>query len=218
MRILAPVTFAQVRLAFRRDHPAERVHPGNTNREGEENLWRAEQLLGCWHAVLLCRADVLGVALPWHTSEGGGYELVPHSGLTVEQAAARMRARPAAIGAANPVCTAKLALLADSPLTPVYLSTRAVPHPDYAGVRARDALVHVDGLHRMLAWELAGRLPAGEELEAFVAGDPGGVLPPPGVTGAAGRRRSAAASAARPSGTPHTTSAEGALGTCSMTR
>ncbi|TQF08036.1 hypothetical protein E6W39_00310 [Kitasatospora acidiphila] len=173
MRILAPVAFDRVRLAYLRDHPAERAHPGNSNRDGVENLWRAEQSLGCWHAVLLSRAEVLGVVLPWHTGEGGGYELVPRSGLTVAQTAAKLRARPTAIAAANPVCTAKLAFLADSPLTPVYLSTRAVPHCDYASVRPHGALVHVDGLHRMLAWELAGRLPEHERVEAFIAGDLG---------------------------------------------
>ncbi|MFD0350566.1 DUF6309 family protein [Kitasatospora aburaviensis] len=157
---------------------------------------RADRLLGRWQAVLLSRADVLGVVLPWHTGEGGGYELVPPTGLTVGQTAARLRARPAAVYGANPVCAAKLSFLARSPLTPVYLSTRPVPHSDYAAVRACGALVHVDGLHRMLAWELAGCLPREEALVAFLAGDPG-ALPPSGAARPSGRRTPAAASAER---------------------
>ncbi|WP_067965947.1 DUF6309 family protein [Nocardiopsis trehalosi] len=186
MHIAGPVAFSEVRRAYLRDHPAERDHPANTNRDGADNLDRAEELLGTWFRVRLRRAEVLAVMLPWHLSEGGGYELVPPSGLTVGQAAERLRTGGAAVAAANPVCSAKLDLMGRAPLTPVYLSVGCVEHVDYAGLRVRDTLTHLDGLHRMLAWELAGRLPAGG-LDAYVAGDPR-TLPPDRAPGAAAPR------------------------------
>jgi hypothetical protein len=214
MRLLAPVGFEQVRDVYLHDHPLGRPHRGNTNRDGAENLGRAEERFCCWHAVLLSRADVLGVVLPWHTAEGGAYELVPRSGLTVAETVARLRARSADIAAANPVCAAKLAFLATSPLTPLYLSTQPVPHSDYAGVRPHGALVHLDGLHRMLAWELAERLPPEEALEAFVAGDLGSLRP-----GDPAAKTAEAAEAIKATEATEAVKAvkEGALGPCSMT-
>jgi hypothetical protein len=173
MEIVEPVPFAEVRHIYLRDHPAERTHQANTNRDGEENLWRAERLIGSWWRVRLSRADVLDVVLPWHLSEGGAYELVPRSGLTVGQVVERMRSDWTHVAEVNPVCTAKLELLEHSPLTAVYLSTHPVAHPDYADLRVEEGLIHLDGLHRVIAWELAHRLPHEERLDAFLAGDPG---------------------------------------------
>ncbi|MGK4579676.1 DUF6309 family protein [Kitasatospora sp. HPMI-4] len=179
MEVVEPVAFTHVREVYLRDHPVSRTHEANSNQDGEENLQRADRLLGSWWRVRLSRAEVLGVVLPWHLSEGGRLELVPRSGLTVAEAAERIRSGGARWAEANPVCAAKLELLERSPLTPVYLSTRPVPHPDYSDLRVRDGLIHLDGLHRMLAWELAGRLPREQRLTAFVAGD----LPAPLTAG-----------------------------------
>ncbi|MFB7663659.1 DUF6309 family protein [Kitasatospora sp. NPDC056138] len=171
MEIVSSVAFAEVRETYLHNHPVETTHEANTNRDGEENLRRADDLLGCWSRVRLSRAEVLDVMLPWHLSEGGRLELVPRSGLTVGQAADRIRSGGAEWAEANPVCAAKLDLLRRSPLTPVYLSTLPVPHSDYADLLLGSGLVHLDGLHRMLAWEVARRLPRAARLEAFVAGD-----------------------------------------------
>ncbi|MFJ9552185.1 DUF6309 family protein [Nocardiopsis sp. NPDC101807] len=179
MRLVHPVTYDQVRAVYLRDHPADRPHPANSNRDGEKALAMAEELLGAWSLVRLTREEVLGVVLPWHLSEGGAVELVPRSGLTVGEAADRIRAGGPGMAAANPVCAGKLELLRSAPLTPVYLSTRPVPHSDYGDLRVRTGLIHLDGLHRMIAWELSRRLPPGETLEAFVAGSPVPATRPP---------------------------------------
>ncbi|MEV0530543.1 DUF6309 family protein [Kitasatospora sp. NPDC050463] len=171
VEVLGSATFAEVRSVYLRNHSAEQAHEANTNQDGEENLRRADELLGSWWRVRLARTEVLGVVLPWHLSEGGGIELVPRSGLTVRQAVDRVRAGGRTWAGANPVCAAKLALLKQAPLTPVYLSTAPVPHSDYSDLLVREGLIHLDGLHRMVAWELARRLPRGEWLDAFVAGD-----------------------------------------------
>ena len=172
MRAVHPVAFDRVRAVYLRDHPADRPHAANSNRDGDQALAMAHALLGTWSRVRLTREEVLGVVLPWHLSEGGGVELVPRSGLTVGEAAERVRAGGAGMAEANPLCAEKLELFRRAPLTPVYLSTRPVPHSDYGDLRVRTGLIHLDGLHRMIAWELAGRLSPGEGVEAFVAGSP----------------------------------------------
>ncbi|MFD9902692.1 DUF6309 family protein [Streptomyces sp. NPDC059063] len=171
MQIIGPIPFDEVRARFRRDHPATRAHAANTNQSTDSVLRLADATFGTWSAIRLSRADIRSVLLPWHLSEGGGRELVPRTGLTVGQAADLLRAHEAEFTAANPVCTAKLTLFRTAPITSIYLTTRPVPHDHYAGLPTDDALVHLDGLHRLLAWELAGRLPSREELTACIAGD-----------------------------------------------
>ncbi|MER5768598.1 DUF6309 family protein [Streptomyces sp. NPDC001985] len=183
MKVVSPVTFDEVRTSFHRDHPAEREHEANTNQDADDALVLADEVFARWSKVLLSRTEVLDVMLPWHLSEGGGCDLVPRSGLTVGQAVRRLRSREAEWTEACPVCAAKLARFRDSPFTSIYLSTHPVPHEDYAGLSPGDGLVHLDGLHRMVAWELAQRLPLDDELTAFVAGD----IAPHAPTG--GRRK-----------------------------
>ncbi|MEU9045004.1 MULTISPECIES: DUF6309 family protein [unclassified Kitasatospora] len=173
MEIVTAVAYAEVHDAYLRDHPVERAHEANSNTYGEENLERADRISGGWWRVRLARTDVLGVVLPWHLSEGGALELVPRSGLTVGEAAERVRSGGAAWSAANPVCAAKLRLLRRTPFTPVFLSTAPVDHSDYGDLSVRAGLIHLDGLHRMLAWELAGRLPDRPVLDGYLVGDPG---------------------------------------------
>jgi Family of unknown function (DUF6309) len=155
---------------FRLDHPVARAHEANTNQDTDSALRLADATFGTWSTIRLSRADIRSVLLPWHLSEGGGRELVPRTGLTVGQAADLLRAHEAEFTAANPVCSAKLTRFHTSPFTSIYLTTRPVPHDHYADLPTGDGLVHLDGLHRLLAWELAGRLPSREELTAYIAG------------------------------------------------
>ncbi|SDD91338.1 hypothetical protein SAMN05216174_12245 [Actinokineospora iranica] len=53
--------------------------------------------------------------------------------------------------------------------TPVFLSTRAIGRPGYADLRVRGGLVHLDGLHRLVSWELNTVL-ADAGVAAYVAG------------------------------------------------
>ncbi|MEU2655985.1 DUF6309 family protein [Streptomyces sp. NPDC007325] len=172
MQIIGPISFDKVCARFRLDHPVARPHDANTNQDADDALRLADTTFGTWSTVRLSRADVRSVLLPWHLSEGGGLELVPRTGRTVGQAADLLRAREAEFTAANPVCSAKLARFRTSAFTSLYLTTRPVPHDHYADLPTSDGLVHLDGLHRMLAWELAGRLSPREELTAYLAGDP----------------------------------------------
>ncbi|MGH3932278.1 MAG: DUF6309 family protein, partial [Pseudonocardiaceae bacterium] len=178
MKVLAAVTFDDVLRRFYQEHALDRAHEANTNSEAEQHLRNADALLGQWSRVLLGRRDILGVMLPWHLSEGGSRELVPKSGLTVASAARRLRSESRQHAAANPTCWGKLAWQQRSPLTPLFLSTRAIGTVDYEDLSVKDGLTHLDGLHRMLAWELFDRLPEDDRIEAYVAGALP-VAPPP---------------------------------------
>ncbi|WP_405752826.1 DUF6309 family protein [Streptomyces sp. NBC_01411] len=172
MEIMSPVTFDAVLTAFRQDHPVARDHGNNTNQDAENVLFLADKLFSTWSKARLSRAEFREVMLPWHLSEGGGFELVPRTGRTVGRAADLLRSRAAELAAANPDCTAKITQFRDSPFTSVYLSTSPVTHDHYADLPTDGGLVHLDGLHRLLAWELSGRLSLTEGLTVYIAGDP----------------------------------------------
>ncbi|MGH3522765.1 MAG: DUF6309 family protein, partial [Mycobacterium sp.] len=170
MRVLAAVTFDEVLQRFYQEHALDRAHDANTNGEAEQHLRNAAALLRQWSRVLMGRRDVLGVMLPWHLSEGGDRELIPKSGLTVAAAARRLRSTGRQHARANPTCWGKLSWQSTSPWTPLFLSTHAIDTLDYEELQVKDGLTHLDGLHRMLAWELHNRLPEDDRIEAYVAG------------------------------------------------
>jgi hypothetical protein len=170
MRILAALDFEEVMQQFRGEHATGSAHEANTNGDGELHLLRAEALLGCWKKVLLGRAEIRSVVLPWHLSEGGGVPLVPKSGLSVAQAAATMRPMIERYATANPVCWRKMTRMRAAPFTPVYLSTEAVDVPQYSELETKHGLIHLDGLHRLVSWELHGLLTDETGVVAYVAG------------------------------------------------
>jgi hypothetical protein len=170
VRVLAAVTFGEVLQRFYQEHALDRAHEANSNGEAEQHLRNADALLRQWSWVLVGRRDVLGVMLPWHLSEGGDRELIPKSGLTVAAAARRLRLGGRQHARLNPTCWGKLTWQSTSPLTPLFLSTRAIGTVDYEELQVKDGLTHLDGLHRMLAWELHHRLPDDDRIEAYLAG------------------------------------------------
>ncbi|MGV9269196.1 DUF6309 family protein [Kitasatospora sp. NPDC003701] len=205
MRILDRLDFDSVLRLYRRDHPVDREHEDNSNSDGDAHLLTAEGMFGSWGRVLLDRTEVLDTVLPWHLGEGGELELVPTAGMTVGEAAARLRRIGAGYARLNPSCGRKLSRQAEAPFSPVFLSIPAIDSTDYQGLRQPDGLTHLDGLHRMIAWELYGRLGPGVQVEAYVAGLPvvaggapapstvryraraGGGRPGPGTAGRAAR-------------------------------
>lgn len=171
MRIVAAVPFKNVLAHFGRHHPYLPGDTANSNDEAEVHIRNAQALAGGrWHEVLLEGPDVRGVVLPWHLGEGGEVELIPRTGLTVQAAAARLVALGEAYTTSNPLCARKLARQVRAEPTAVFLSARAVEGPDYEELSVREGLIHLDGLHRMLSWELAGLLAPGRLLKAYVAG------------------------------------------------
>lgn len=173
MRVLEAVTFEAVMSHFGREHLYDEEDESNSNDEAETHIRNAQLTLrGLWHRVLLEGTEVLDVVLPWHLGEDGEVELIPKTGLTVAAAASRLAAAGASYARTNPLCALKLARQTHARPRPLFLSTRAVPGRDYEALTVRAGLIHLDGLHRMLAWELAGRLVPGRWIEAYVAGLP----------------------------------------------
>ncbi|MFG3051601.1 DUF6309 family protein [Kitasatospora sp. NPDC048239] len=189
MRILDRIDFDTVLGRYRRDHPVDREHEDNSNSDGDAHLLTAEGMFGGWGRVLLDRADVLDTVLPWHLGEGGELELVPATGMTVAEAVVRLRGIGGGYNGLNPSCARKLRRQAEAPFTPVFLSVPAIGSTDYQGLLRADGLTHLDGLHRMIAWELYGRLGPGVEIEAYVAGLPDPAAPAPAHAPAPDRRR-----------------------------
>jgi 2-hydroxy-3-keto-5-methylthiopentenyl-1-phosphate phosphatase len=168
MKVLESIDFHEVLTAFRAEHDACGEYLRNTNRSAELGLLQADRSLGCWSKVLLDREEIRDIFLPWHESEGGAIELVPRSGLTVGQAAdniSRMRGRYAAL---SPVCWSKIERAATLPCTPLFASTRAIATEDYEQLVDVRGLVHLDGLHRAIAYEMFEVL-AKERVMAYVA-------------------------------------------------
>jgi Family of unknown function (DUF6309) len=172
MEILARVDVEEVVKKFRSEHSADTLHEANTNSDAEMRLMRAEALLGRWGKVVLNRSDVRSIILPWHVSEGGGIALVPQFGLTVAQAAAKLLPMTDRYAAESPVCWTKLLRACTAPLSAVFLSTKAIDVPDYEQLQTAEGLVHLDGLHRLVSWELNGLLTTSARVEAYIAGLP----------------------------------------------
>lgn len=134
----------------------------------------ADTQLRQWNKVLLGRQDILRVTLPWHISEGGNVKLVPKSGLTVEQAVKKLSSIKDRYAKESPVCWNKIFRTDRTRFSPIFLSTKAITAPYYAGyteLEIKAGLVHLDGLHRMVAWELNGLLADSVQVEAYVAGN-----------------------------------------------
>lgn len=171
MKVLEAVTFESVLEHFHREHAYDELDETNSNDEAGTHIRNAQlALAGRWHRVLLEGPEVLDVVLPWHLGENGAVELIPPTGLTVAAAASRLAGLSDAYTVTNPVCALKLARQTHAPGRPLFLSTTPVSGPDYAALTVREGLIHLDGLHRMLAWHGAGRLAPGCWVTAYVAG------------------------------------------------
>lgn len=171
MKTLMKVEFDEVLAQFRLEHDANREHEVNTNLDSEMSLVLANQLLHKWSKVLLGREDILRVILPWHLSCGGNIHLVPKSGLSVEQAAKKLASMKDSYAQESPVCWSKIVRMSRLKFQPLFLSTQAITHEDYAELDTKKGLIHLDGLHRMIGWELHGLLADNAQVEAYVAGD-----------------------------------------------
>nr|WP_017578605.1 DUF6309 family protein [Nocardiopsis valliformis] len=172
MKIVEPVTTEEVLETFQLTDPP---HEDLSAREAESYaekmmLLAVEQYGEPWHRVRLSRKEVLSVVLPWHRGERGELELVPPTGATVQETLTKLSDWGDEYPTANPLCWEKLHRNSTADISPLILSAGALDHPHYAEMRERDSLTHLDGLHRMLAWGLWGRLPRFRRLDAYVVG------------------------------------------------
>ncbi|HXM23905.1 MAG TPA: DUF6309 family protein [Terriglobales bacterium] len=125
-----------------------------------------EESDGEWGCVHLSKEKILEIMLPPHLH--GQDELIPRSGLTV--AAAIKKAESASYQSRKPNCWKIIDFHKDRPLSCVFLSVRPIDATDYRDLVGWEGyLVHLDGLHRFLAWGLSNRLES-EKVLAWVAG------------------------------------------------
>ena len=170
MRLSEKVSFEEVLVNFRLHHSVKMQYEQNTNSDTEISLQQANEQFGEWYKVLLNREDILQVVLPWHLSCSGKIELVPKSGLTVKQTVEKLLHIEDAVANENPICYGKMLKLSKAPFSPLFLSTQAIERDDYSSLHTKNGLTHIDGLHRMIAWERFGRLTKGVWVEAYIAG------------------------------------------------
>jgi hypothetical protein len=174
-RCIKRVAFEEVLACFDAEHE---VKPDNTNEHARNMLQAAQEKFdGDWAYVSLDREDVLNIFLPHHISEGGAIPLIPPTGLTVAAAVEEIKKISTTdYQSANPVCWQKIAHWRKDSSSPVFLCTAPVSHSDYQDLTDYEGhLIHLDGLHRLIAWGLYGKLEPDEyekreKVIAYVAG------------------------------------------------
>jgi hypothetical protein len=174
-RCIKRVAFEEVLACFDKEHE---VKPDNTNGHARSMLQAAhEKFDGSWAFISLDREEILSIFLPHHISEGGAIPLIPPTGLTVVDAVEKIRKISIRdYQSANAVCWRKIAHWKENYPSPVFLCIAPVSHSDYQYlVNYQGHLIHLDGLHRLIAWGLSGKFEPGEyekreKVTAYVAG------------------------------------------------
>jgi hypothetical protein len=150
LKTLARVSFDEVLKTFATNHSDPEVW-------ARARLRTADSQRSEWTLVELGPQDVLAVWLPHHRhgpeEVGQGLEVVSPEGSTVADTIETL----SAVGP-NP-CVKRIDMLSSLAPTPVYLSADPIDHQDYAGLVRRKVtgLVHLDGLHRLVAWGRVGQ-------------------------------------------------------------
>jgi hypothetical protein len=153
------VDFQEVKATFVRDN-AETP---------ERNAWPLRALeiantqFGDWERVLLFPDDLGNIMLPRHDH---GVSLVPPSGSSVSEALKKLDRLDR-----SSECYRRIQTFSDPRTSAVFLSVAPIndPHyPDYKGLvdRGYKGLMHLDGLHRLIAWHLENK----RTVPAYIAG------------------------------------------------
>lgn len=155
-----PIPYAQVEADFLRAHDLADEY----NRWAIGAIRIAEQQFGHWRRAILSPDDILSVMLPYHKRCGA--VIVPPECSSVAEAIERLKQQPP-----DSLCRKKAESFSNQPPTLIFLSMAPINHPDYADYqglvqRQYRGLTHLDGLHRLMGWALAGQ----GNIEAYVAG------------------------------------------------
>ena len=172
MKLLCKISFEEVLAQFRLENSVDSLHEVNTNTHAEELLQLTDGLLGEWSKVSLNREDLLQTVLPWHLGCGGREELVPQTGLTVKDTVEHLLSIKSQYKRHNACCWDKFRFHAEtSTFSSLFLSTKPVNTDVHLFRNYHSGLLHLDGLHRMVSWELNKRLTPETEIIAYVAGN-----------------------------------------------
>lgn len=152
----------------------------NTDEAAKKRVLLADRHFNSyWQMVELELDEVLNIMLPWHKGENyrssEEEDLIPQRGMTVENAIKRFR-NLSDYSKTNSTCFNKIQSSKQMEFKFIHLSIAPMlSENDYKNILDYKAkLVHLDGLHRLIGWGLAGKYDqekyANDKLQAFVAG------------------------------------------------
>jgi hypothetical protein len=130
------------------------------------------QFGGAWREVTLTGPEAAAIVLPAHAGEPchGDRLTLSAPSHTVAVAADALRRLGETYAAANATCWSRIDRASREPFSTLILTTAPLDIAEYRGVEARPGqLYHLDGLHRLIGWAMAGRLTQEARIPAFVA-------------------------------------------------
>ena len=134
------------------------------------------QFGGTWRRLDLRGDQALAIMLPPHAGEpccGDRLALLDSAGARLGDAARRLRAVEDAYSRENRSCWSRIRGAISTPFSEVILTPAPLDSDDHRGLPVvPDTLYHLDGLHRLLGWALAGRLTPDAAIPAMVAESP----------------------------------------------
>ena len=131
------------------------------------------QFGGAWREVGLTGPEAAAIVLPAHAGEPchGDRLTLSGPGQTVAAAADAIGRLGDAYAAANATCWSRIARASRDPFSTLILTPAPLDLAEYRGVEARPGrLYHLDGLHRLIGWAMAGRLTSDARITAFLVG------------------------------------------------
>lgn len=178
MKNIKKVSFPEVLEIFDSEHS---VNEGSNDWARKKLQEANEKFKGIWWKAELSRREILNILLVWHLD--GDLELIPPTGLTVLETKRRFKEIRDEYRAKSKNCYEKIIKFGQDPFSPIFLSTeplRGYGSAEYERLRYRNNhLVHLDGLHSLIAWAVVGRLNrfkyyfSPQKVNAFIAGPVG---------------------------------------------
>lgn len=176
MKKISKVEFSTVLSIFDQEH----LIGDGTNSWARKMLENANNKFGGeWHQVQLSRKEILEILLVGHHDPIGGLVLIPKQGMSVRMVARRWEEIKNIYKVENKDCYAKITKFSKKPFSNIFLSVEPIKGysvSEYENLEyKKNTLVHLDGLHRLIAWAIAGRFNRfryflGGKLNAFVSG------------------------------------------------
>lgn len=159
---LERLSFDEVMSVFLSEHNLEH----GTNDWAKWALEEANKKVGGkWYVCEMNTRLLLDVVLPHH--KDGEIELVSPGGITVKEALRKIQCMPD-YSKKCPGCWSKIEYARSRNFNPIFLSDKPIwEYSHHVGDESQ--LFHLDGLHRMIAWAMDGRLNEGQKLIVYLA-------------------------------------------------
>lgn len=172
---MSHIPFQIVLRAFDREHS---IHFGSNAWAREALLLANKQFYGVWSYRPLTLSNIMKIVFPQHDHalQGGHFELIPKTGLTLKETLQKLYTFQNFYRRANPLCWSRIQYVSSLNFSPLFLSTRPISKIDYQGITTYSGhLFHLDGIHRLIGWGLMGKLSSfsyahNKPLYAYIAG------------------------------------------------